>query len=406
MKISAFSSTIRGWFTQHWRGFFAGIIITTIAAVTLSLQITTLIDGQNKFESETLRHLESFPDPTERMVNAPYLLPAYLVGSAIDNMLIGARITSVLFGLLATSALFLLLKRWFTIQIASVGSLLFITSSWILAISHQATPLVLLVIAPLLIVVALTAFVNDKKHTFQSFIILVCAVAIALYVPYMLWSVAVVITTVALLYRHKLAVLNKKQLAISATLFAMLLLPLLISITQYPGQLREILGIPMQLPTVEQYGKNFLWQFSTLFFVAQPFPELYVGRLPLLDIFSVAMTFLGIYHFSKYMPKRRKISFAVLVAVLLLIVPLSVMYQIPMAAYVAIVYVFIAAGVYELLRQWFNYFPRNPFARNAAVVLVAVLIGMATLYNLQRFYIAWPNDPDTKAVYVVQSNKE
>lgn len=406
MKITSILAKLRVWLALHWRGLVAGIVIAGIAAVTLNLQITTLIDGQNKFESATLQHLESFPNPTERMINAPYLVPAYITGTAIDNMLIGARITSVLYGLIATVVLFVLLKRWFTIQIASVGSLLFITSSWILAISHQATPLILLVLAPLLLIVALTTFVNDRKHTFLSFLTLLCSIALVLYVPFMLWSVAVVITTVALLYRHKIAALNKKQFIFGATLFVIVLLPLLISITQYPGQLKELLGIPMQLPTLSQYGKNFIWQLSTLFFVAQPFPELYVGRLPLLDIFSGTMTLLGIYHFAKYMPKRRKISFAVLVIILLIIVPLSAMYQIPMAAYVAIIYVFIAAGVFELLQQWFNYFPRNPFARNAAVMLVAVLIGMTSFYNLQRFYIAWPNAPETKAVYVVQSNKE
>lgn len=392
--------------STHWRGLLAGLVIAILASVTLSLQIATLIDGQNKFESETLRHLEVFPDPTERMINAPYLVPAYIVGNSINNMLIGARITSVVFGLLATVALFLLLKRWFSVQIASVGSLLFITSSWVLAISHQATPLILLVIVPLLLVVTLTIFANNKQHSFWAFMSLVCAVAVAFYVPFMFWPIAVVIAAIILLYRKKLAALSKKQIAIAAIVFAVLLLPLLISITQYPGQIKELLGIPMAIPSVSQYAENFAWQFSTLFFVSQPFPELYIGRLPLLDIFSVAMTILGVYHFVKYMPKRRKLSFAFLVLILLIIVPLTTLYQIPMTAYVAIIYVFIAAGVYELLRQWFSYFPRNPFARNAAVVLVSILIGMSALYNLQKFYIAWPNSSETKAVYVVQSNKE
>lgn len=406
MKIKLNLHNIQSWISHHWRGLLAGLIIAIIAAVTLSLQLTTLIDGQNRFETETLRHLEKFPDPTERMINAPYLIPAYVAGSSIDSMLVGARITSVIFGLIATFTLFILLKRWFSIQIASVGSLLFITSSWVLAISHQATPLILMVLAPMLLIVTLTYFANAKKHSYRAFLSLVGAVAIAFYVPYMFWPIAIVITTVALLYRQKLAKLSKKQIAVSAVIFAMLILPLIISITQYPGQLRELLGIPSVLPTVEQYAKNFVWQFSTIFFLAQPFPELYVGRLPLLDVFSVAMVLLGVYHFAKYMPKRRKLSFAVLVGALLVIVPLASPYQIPMTTYVAIIYVFIAAGVYEFLRQWFNYFPRNPFARNTAVLLVTVLIGMATLYNLQRFYIAWPNAPETKAVYVVQSNKE
>lgn len=405
MSFKSKITTARNWLAAHWRGVLIGIIITGLSLLTLSLQITTLVDGQNKYETATLKHLESFPNPINRMINAPYLIPAYIIGHSIDNMLIGARIASVAFSLFATWALFALLKRWFSIQIASVGSLLFITSSWVLAISHQATPFILLVICPLLLIASLTRFVNDKKHIFISFLLMVSSLALSAYVPYMFWPMLVVLLAVSILYRHKLRLLSKKQLVIAAALYTLLLLPLFISLTQYPGQLKEFIGLPAVLPTLSQYGANFVWQFSTLFFVAQPFPELYVGRLPLLDIFSVAMVILGIYHFANYMPRRRKLSFAFLFIMLALIIPLSSPYQIPMTALIAIIYVLIASGIYELLRQWFGYFPRNPFARNGAVVLVAILIGLATLYNLQRFYVAWPNAPETKAVYVVQSNK-
>jgi hypothetical protein len=405
MTIKKKLISIRKWMSTHWRGIVVGAVISLLAIITLSLQITTLVDGQNKYETATLQHLASFPNPLDRMINAPYLIPAYIVGNSIDNMLIGARIVSVIFSLLATWALFVLLKRWLSIQVAAVGSLLFITSSWVLAISHQATPFIMLVICPLLLVASLTRFVNDKAHSFISFLLLIGALALTAYIPYMFWPMLVVLLTMSILYRNTLLTLNKKQLIIGAALYTILLLPMFISLTQYPGQLKEFIGIPLALPTIEQYFQNFLWQFSTLFIVAQPFPELYVGRFALLDIFSVAMVFLGVYHFIHHMPRRRIISFGFLFIVLALIIPLSNPYQIPMSAFVAIIYVLIAAGVYELLRQWFSYFPRNPFARNGAVVLVAIIIGLATLYNLQRFYVAWPNAPETKAVYVVQSNK-
>jgi 4-amino-4-deoxy-L-arabinose transferase-like glycosyltransferase len=405
MTIKKKLSSARKWLSAHWRGVIVGIVITALALLTLSLQITTLVDGQNQYETATLKHLESFPNPLDRMINAPYLIPAYIVGHSLDNMLIGARIVSVAFSLLATWALFVLLKRWFSVQVAAVGSLLFITSSWVLAISHQATPFIMLVLCPLLLIASLTRFVNNKNHSFVSFLLMIGALALSAYIPYMFWPMLVVILAMSILYRDRLLKLNKKQLIISAVVYTALLLPLFISLTQYPGQLKEFIGFPETLPTVNQYLTNFVWQFSTIFVYSEPFPELYVGRYPLLDIFSVAMVLLGVYHFIHHMPRRRLISFGFLFIVLALIIPLSNPYQIPMTAFIAIIYVLIASGVYELLRQWFSYFPRNPFARNGAVVLVAIIIGLATLYNLQRFYVAWPNAPETKAVYVVQSNK-
>ena len=392
------------WIGGHWKGVLLGIIISALAIFTLSLQISTLVDGYNKYEAATLVYLESFPNPFERMINAPYLLPAYAVGSAIDNMLIGARIVSVLYALIATLALFSVTRKWFNAQYAAVGSLLFITSAWVLAISHQATPLILLAVAPLLIIAALTYYIRTKR-VFLSFMLLVGSLAFSAYIPFMFWPILVTILTLTLVYRHTLTKLSKKQIIISSVVYFILLLPLIISVMQYPGQLREFIGIPIELPTIQTYATNFIWQFSTIFIYSPPFPEIYIQKLPLLDIFSATMALLGIYHFVKYMPKRRKIAIGSLMLVLIFLVPLWDPFQIPLTLYIPFMYIFIVSGIFELLRQWFSYFPRNPFAKNIAVIVIAVLIGLATLYNLQKFYIAWPNSPDTKSVYMVQSNK-
>jgi hypothetical protein len=392
------------WISEHWRGLLVAIIIAVLSVVTLSLQISTLIDGYNKYEAITLLHLEGFPNPFERMINAPYLIPAYILGNAIDNMLIGARIVSVLYALIATAAIFSVIKKWFSIQYAAVASLLFITSSWVLAISHQASSFILLAVAPLLIIAALTGFIKSKR-IFLSFMLLIGSLAFSAYIPFMFWPILVTSLTLSIVYKNKLSQISKKQIIIASSVYFVLLLPLLISILQYPGQLKEIIGIPLQWPSIQEYASNFIWQFSTIFIYSPPFPELYISPIPLLDVFLSAMTILGIYHFVKYMPKRRKIAIGSLVLVLALVIPLWDPFQIPLTLYIPFIFIFIISGIFELLRQWFSYFPRNPFAKNIAVLVVAALIGLSTFYNLQKFYVAWPNSPETKSVYMVQSNK-
>lgn len=187
------------WFGNHWRGVLVSIIITVLAVVTLSLQLNDLIPGQNRFETETLANLKNFPAPWHRAVNAPYTIPAYLLGKAIHNPLQAARVVSVVYGLLATALMFYVVRSWFNIRIATVGTLLFITSSWLLHTTHQATPLILLVFGPLLAVAALTWFLRTKKYKSLSFFLLAAALALTAYIPYMPWVVLVAFVVIVFL---------------------------------------------------------------------------------------------------------------------------------------------------------------------------------------------------------------
>lgn len=390
---------------MHWKGLSTAVIIAGLAALTLSLQIGTLIDGQNRFETYTLNNLQDISTLKERAVNAPYMISAYAVGKLVSDPLLGARITSVIFGLLSTLLLFAILKRWFNIRTAAIGSLLFITSAWLLSISHQATPLIMLVFTPLLLMLAITKYVNSKEKAFSAFMFLVFALGIAVYVPYMFWIILITLLVLIFVYKTRIVAINSQGLLIASIVFVLLVAPLAYSLYLHPGQIKELLGIPVQLPTITDYLANFFKQFAAIFVYTERFPELFIYQKPLLDIFSSVMLVLGIYHFYKFMPKRRKITLALTLTVLLLIIPLHKEYLIPLTAILPFVYIFIPAGIHELIRQWYYVFPRNPFARTSAAIILVMVIGLSVTYNLQKFYIAWPNTPETRAAYMIESKQ-
>jgi hypothetical protein len=393
------------WLETHWRGLLTGLVITALAIFTLSLQIGTLVEGQNKFETATLNQISTLDNIENNLVNAPYLLPAYGLGQLIDNPLIGARIVSVVYGLLATGLLFLLLKRWLNFRAAAIGSLVFITSAWVLSISHQAAPFIMLVFTPLLITVALTKFVNSKEKLFANLLILGLSLALAAYIPYMIWTIIAVTIVLLAIYYRKLALIKPEGLLV--IFFSMLLVagPLIYSLYLNPEQFKLLAGIPNELPQLSIYASNFFGQFVAIFASSKALPELFISQKPLIDIFSAAMLVLGIYHFYKFMPKRRKVTIALTLTLLLLIIPLQEEYLIALTAILPFVYIFIAAGIHELTRQWFYVFPRNPFARIGGAIILVVVIGLSVTYNLQKFYIAWPNTPETRAAYMIESKQ-
>ena len=139
-------------------------------------------------------------------------------------------------------------------------------------------------------------------------------------------------------------------------------------------------------------------------FRSAPFPELHLGRLPMLDIFSAAMFALGIYYFAVRIKTRRSIILFSSMVLLFILVPLSPLYQLSATILMSFVFLCVISGIVELLNQWFAYFPRNPWARNFGVAMIVVAIGFASFYHLERYFIAWPNTPETKSVYIVVSN--
>jgi hypothetical protein len=215
-----------------------------------------------------------------------------------------------------------------------------------------------------------------------------------------------IIGVVVFVYHRYIFTYKSWQLAIASITYLILLLPLAISLSQYPGQLRDLLGIPQQLPSFPQYISNFLEQIYSIFIYTQPFDAFHIKGLPMLDIFSAIMLLLGLYHFKKFMPKKRVKTVFIILTIFILLIPLSPLLKISLTVLIPFIYIFIPSGVNEILRQWFEYFPRNPIARNGAVVLLVVAIGLATFYNLQRYYIAWPDIKETKSSYMLQSNNK
>lgn len=400
--MSSFFNVRFDWLYEHWRGIASTLIVATIATLTLSLQVGTLVPGQNKFETETLQTIQTFPKPWNTPVNAPYLVPSYLLGKATGDQLQSARIVSVVYGLIATACLFYVAKRWFNIRIATVGSLLFITSSWLLHVSHMATPLILLVVAPLLCLASVNWLLRTKNNKHWAVFSLALSIAFAAYVPYTIWILLATVAVITLQSREKLKQIEPWQWLAASSLYILLLLPLFVGIVRDLSVVKILLGIPNQFPNFIEYLERMGNLVLFLFFRAPLLPELHLGRLPMLDIFSTAMFILGVYYFAMRRTNRRALILGFSFLLLFLILPLSDRYQLYATILLPLVYLVIISGIVELLQQWFSYFPRNPLARSIGVGLVVIVIGFTSFYHLQRYFIAWPNTPDTKNVYVVQ----
>lgn len=396
------NSALLGYVSKHWKGIVSAAILAAILIILFLLGINS-IDGQNTLETKTLETLKNFPRPWYRALNAPYLVPAYLVGRLLDDMLLAARLVSIFYGLLATLCIFLLVRLWFNVRIAVVAMLLFATSSWLLIVCHQASPLCLMATWPLIVITPLAWFFRSKHHKFISFSLFSVALGISFYIPYMAWVNLVVLLVLLTKERKKLLLLKRFHIIVAGILFFITLLPLFYSLMNYPGQIRELLGIPIIWPTVSVYIADLGNLLSMIFLRSKPLPQLYLANLPMLDFFTSAMFILGLYYFMSRLPNRRSLIILISLAVLLLVLPLNLLYQLYAVILMPFIYIVVTVGFVELINQWVAYFPRNPLVKNIGILLIVLSIGLISLYHLEKYYIAWPNNPQVKQAYMIKS---
>ena len=397
-----FTSLIN-WVKSHWRGLIITLLVVALATVTLSFQLSSLVPGQNKFETQTLQELTAFPAPWHRAVNAPYMIIAYLFGAISGDHLYGARVASVMFGLAASALMYYIIRTWFNSKVAIIGTLLFVTSSWLLHTTHLATPLIMLVFGPLLAVAPLAWFMRTKKYKTLSFMTLAICLGIAAYTPYMLWLVAVALGIIIYYEKDLLSKVKTRQLVTAASIYSILLMPLLISLSRFPGQSIELLGFSKSLPSIGGYFSHLIQIITSLFLRSPALPEMRIGHLPDLEIFSAAMLILGIYYLVQRSASKKSIVLFAAFIIMLIVLPFSPNYVMNSVVLLPLVYIVVITGIVELINQWFTYFPRNPLARNVGIALLVFSISITCAYHLENYFVAWPNVPETKSVYVVKS---
>ena len=175
------------------------------------------------------------------------------------------------------------------------------------------------------------------------------------------------------------------------------LIPLIWASINSPNELLLASGLPNTVPSLKSLLENFIHIPEYLFLRGPNDAVRWLGRLPLLDVFSTAMFILGLYSI-RYSLKQHKIRILVGSSIflsLLIIAGGAVTVTVLMPA----LYILIAGGVAFLLQQWFTVFPRNPLAHTLATSLVSVSVLLVSFYHISHYFIAWPQTPATKSAF-------
>jgi hypothetical protein len=380
-----------------WKPIIAGSVLIFFALVLLLANQSGVPGGYTTTETlyfEQVKNGEIIPD-------SPLYLPVYLlhkiVLSVFDSGITSLRVVNALIGLISVVLMYFLVRRWQTARVAFMTCIVYLSLTWFLVVSRYALPgtSVLLSIAiPLLIV-----WIQNTKKQKLALLVTAMSVGLLLYVPGLIW-----IILVGVLWKFKSILYFMKNspiwnVVLAIVVFCTVLIPFAMSLTSRYF-LESISGVFISDISAGVFLENIYTFFVNMFWNSNFNDGINIGSQAVLDIFTTvlllagAITIIRKWKSSKY--RYILLSFG------LSIVLVGVGNTIPSIVSLPYIILMISVGLSWLMQQWFAVFPRNPFARNIGVVIVLVAVLVSSVYNVYRFYIAWPSMPQTQNTYKIR----
>ncbi|MBX6334987.1 hypothetical protein IRY61_06660, partial [Candidatus Saccharibacteria bacterium] len=357
----------------------------------LWFRLGSLTGGYSAEEAAALQAGSSLSQIFENPLNAPFTLLAYLFSLIFtgEQALLSVRAAATVIGLLTLTAFYWLVRHWHGERTAVLGTVIFGSSAWFLHTARLGTPDVALFL--LLVLVAGSVWFKKTDYyaiLFAGFIL----TATLLYVPGMIWPVLFV----TLWQAKTILRFAKKHLGFFLFgLFGVLALiaPLLWALWRSPGIARDIAGLPAGFNWTGALER--LGEVPYQLFVHGPAdPVIWLGRLPVLDVFSMVMLIFGAYLYFRYRHLARSKMVAASLTISLLLIALGG--AVTLSIIIPFVYLLVAAGIGFMLDRWQRVFPRNIIAQSVSVGLISLAVIIVGWYGLRHYFVAWPNAPATR----------
>lgn len=313
-----------------------------------------------------------------------------------DHGLTLTRLPNTLFGGLAIISFTWLVWLWHGRRTAAIAGLLFATSAWTLHVSRLASfdVLYLWTLPTLLLMNVALQRRPDKAYVVYGNIMLW---GLLLYIPGLVWLVLVNIyfqrKYIGGGWRHFKRWWQRLLYLLAGAIW----LPLLVDNLRQPVLLRTWLGLPAHLAAPLTLLKHFVGVFVHLFVRGPEYAAVWLGKAPVLDIFTLAMCLIGLYFYAVNRGAVRSRLFGCFLLLGAVLIALGG--PVSLSLLVPLMYVVAATGITYLIQEWLQVFPVNPLARWLGLGLVSLAVVLACTYNLRAYFVAWPHNHTTQAVF-------
>lgn len=375
--------------------YVVGYVLLVVLAVGLTVwRLGDIPPGFSELEKQSAVISSKLAWNSESFINLPYHLLQQGSLLLFGPTAWGIRLPSVLLGLMLAAASYFLLKRWFGGNSAVIGTILVITSVYFLVRARTGAPLILYYLWPALLLLTAT-LAHTQVASWRLWLWVFTVVAgLSLYTPYLGFFLVIVglAAMASRAGRAFLAEVDGPAIALSLLTLAVLLVPLGYSIYQQPQLAFDYIGT-IQTPTLGFLTERFQAIAHALVgYGAQP------GVFyPVLGLPALALGLFGLYHAARHIGRTR---YAIAVLWLFTAVALFVSSSaVPTAILFVPLALLVIIGLWRFITVWYELFPRNPYARIAALLPIALLLFTMVQFNYQRYFYGLPRSDDVRAAY-------
>jgi hypothetical protein len=309
---------------------------------------------------------------------------------------LGIRLPSVIIAI-ATVVLFVrLLQKWFHANIAVLAGILFATSVPMIALGRLGSSEILVPFWAVATLYAASHAAIDTRARGAWQLATLVAVVTSLYTPTAIYLVVALLLT-AVAHPHSRYLLTSASLAqkIGVVIGGLLLTsPLLWWLATDSIGATEILGISQAEANwhgvVENARTIVRGIFGTSMVMSNAFTAPMVGFAMLaLALLGAAQTFIHRHAVRSYV---LTVWCVIMLPVILVRPDHLIVYFVPLALLMAI-------GLELLLDHWYSLFPRNPYARVAALLPMTLLLGGASVASMVQYTYTQLYAPQLAAVF-------
>ena len=372
--------------------FFIGYIILGLAFIALVCLLPLIsptglsdLERQSVTNSYNL-HISSVTSGD--LVDLPYHILQKLSILAFGLTPYAIKLPSIIIGLVLGLLLVLLLNRWFKSNVALLASILTVLSTPFLYLAGSATPLIMLVFWPTLLLWLGSKIQGEKEPKPLWCFAFALAMLLAIYTPHLIYLVLFIIIFAIWNPHLRFTIKSLPKLPLIC-MCIIVLSGLAIWVTNILSSSTVALALFFSENfSLSNFFANIKTGFAPFFSWRQPLESIYLS--PLIGLASFVLAVTGLVSTRQgFFASRNAIAscfivFAIVLAgltpdsSLLIVLPFSIL---------------TAHGLRYILEKWYGLFPSNPYARVFAIFPLSILLALMIIPSLNHYIYGYRYTP-------------
>jgi hypothetical protein len=359
----------------------------TVLALALLTYVTTVPYGltQNEMNSAvTSMHLNLRAITPLNLVDVPYHILQKASISFLGLTSFSIKLPSILVAFGTGVCLVFMLRKWFRDNVAVISSLLAVTTVPFLSGGRTGTSLIMTFFWTSLLLLAATNALHTRRFAAIWKVTGLIAALALLYSPFGIYPL-IALAVSGILHphvRHMFRTTRKAAYILYGAIGAIALSPLVIGAVAHPNILVTLAGIQLETITWGKLADN-TRQLYGLF--VNPLGPAMRGDfiVPLFGTSTLAIMIFGLLKTIFDHHSARSYMLFIWLGFLLPLIFLN-----PTTPFVIFIpcILLLAIGTETLIREWYDIFPFNPYARLAALIPLVILLGSIMSTNMFRYF--------------------